>query len=364
MKSIVFFIGTLSSGGAEHQLSVLANFLSNIGYKVTIVTYGDSRDHYLLSTRISRIRIGQGKGRVEKFIRILSFFFRLKADVVISFTQRSNLLAMIPLLFRPRIKKIMGERNLSKENGGCREFILFNFLYFLSDYIVSNSYTQYDYIINSKPRLSSRLRVIPNYTDPDLFRPVNNQKSSQTVFRIGVLGRYSHQKNYSTFLKGVALSRTCSNRPFEVHWYGNIHLHGDLNPDYSSFISIVDRLNLNGCVFAHDHSKDVVSTINEFDAMCLPSLYEGFSNSLSEYICCAKPVIASDVSDNHLLVHDGINGFLFIPTDISSISSAIVHLLSLSSEKIKEMGENSRTIAVGLFNKDKFIHSYRVLIES
>ena len=98
--------------------------------------------------------------------------------------------------------------------------------------------------------------------------------------------------------------------------------------------------------------------------MCLPSLHEGFSNSISEYICCGRPVICSDVSDNSVMVHDGENGFLFDPLNVESIMEAFVRYFDISFEQRDKMGVRSREIAESLFDKDKFIESYIKLIEA
>ena len=109
--------------------------------------------------------------------------------------------------------------------------------------------------------------------------------------------------------------------------------------------------------------SNVADYMNQFHAMCLPSLYEGFSNSISEYICCGKGVLCSDVSDNHIMVHDGVNGFLFAPTDVNSMCDAFCKFFQLTQKQIIEMGVNSRQIAETLFDKDNFINSYVRLIE-
>ena len=98
--------------------------------------------------------------------------------------------------------------------------------------------------------------------------------------------------------------------------------------------------------------------------MCLPSLWEGFSNTLSEYICCGRPVIASDVADNGVMVKEGINGFLFNPTEVTEIVSCFENYFSLPDEKTDQMAHESRNIAEELFSKEKFANSYVQLIES
>ena len=120
---------------------------------------------------------------------------------------------------------------------------------------------------------------------------------------------------------------------------------------------------LNEYITIHEPTKNVAQLIPSFDAMCLPSLYEGFSNSISEYICCGRPVICSDVSDNSIMVHEGENGFLFNPLDVEDIVRAFSSYFSSSKEKRLLMGQKSREIAEQLFDKELFINEYIKLIE-
>ena len=96
---------------------------------------------------------------------------------------------------------------------------------------------------------------------------------------------------------------------------------------------------------------------------CEPSLFEGFSNSISEAICCGMPVLASDVSDNGLMIKNGVNGFLFDPHNIHTIVESIVSFINLSEEEIYQMGIESRRIAEGLFDKGVFANGYIELID-
>ena len=75
IKSIVCFTESMAGGGAEHQMSFLANFLVEKGYNVSLVTYTDIPDHYPINDAINRIVIGKGKGKICKAIEIFKFFF-------------------------------------------------------------------------------------------------------------------------------------------------------------------------------------------------------------------------------------------------------------------------------------------------
>lgn len=364
MKKITFFICTLSSGGAEHQLAILSSMLADRGYDINIVTYGENNeaDHYSVPNSVKRVRIADGKSKIQKFIGIWRYFLNHKTDCIISFDQRNNFLVSLPLILRRKhIKFICGERNLSVEPIGLIEKILFNIVYRRVDYIVPNSHSQHDYIQYKYPYLKDKLVTITNYTNPtqyDFFPP-----TFTNVIKIGVLARYSPQKNYKNFAEAIKIVKATTSIKFEIHWYGRKQMAPNkFEPSFLDFQKIINANSLEDIIVLHDHVKDTISKFHEWDAFCLPSLHEGFSNALSEAICCGKPIIASNVSDNKYMVYEGVNGFLFDPSSPQSMADAIINYLELSNEEKSHFANESRRIALSLFDSIKFINSYEKLL--
>lgn len=125
---------------------------------------------------------------------------------------------------------------------------------------------------------------------------------------------------------------------------------------------MIEELDLSKQFKLKEAITDVEAKMAEYDAFCLPSLFEGFSNSISEAICCGKPCIVSDVSDNAIMVHNGENGFLFDPIDKNSIANGLLKFLETDAATRQLMGKRSRNIAESMFNLNYFINEYiRVL---
>ena len=357
MKSIICFTESLAGGGAEHQMSILCRLLSDAGYDVTLVTYSDSPDHYELPNAVKRIRLGEGKSNYYKIFEIFKFFIKVKADSIISYRQACNARLLIPLLFRQRkgLNIICSERNVHYGKSDKYEKVLFGGLYKRADFIVTNSFTQANYIKHIKPLWESKIRTIINYTDVDLYKPIETCLSD-SIIKIGIFSRVAKQKNVENFIKAVALLKKRSDKLFEIHWYGNIELD-------CPYEKMVKRYNVSDVLFFHDAVINTGVVMQSYHAICQPSLYEGFSNSIAEAICCGMPVLASDVSDNGLMVEETINGFLFNPLNIEEISSAFERFFNLSISQINEMKIKSREKAETLFDKEKFTESYISIIE-
>lgn len=366
MKSIVFFKTSLSSGGAEHQMTLLANFLVDRGYMVTITTFSDTEDHYPLDNRIKRCRLAEGKSKFSKLISIWKYFITVCADVVFGFGIRENSLLIPPLCFRPDVKIVAGERNTTYGKLHLYETLCYKLLYYRANYIVPNSYTQTQYLLKHYNNFQMKIKTIINYTDIDQYKyhPINKDQNS-TLIKIGVFCRYSNQKNFHNFIKAIGLLKSRSEHRFVIHWYGHMSFpHDDQRKYFDEGKRLIEDLGLKEIFMLHDKISNVNELIPQFDALCLPSLFEGFSNSISEYISCGRPVLCSNVSDNSLMVHDNENGYLFNPLSIESMCSSFQKFLSISTEELQMMCVESRKVAEELFDKEKFVRSYIDIIES
>lgn len=362
-KNVTLFIASLASGGAEHQMCILADMLVERGYDVTLVTFADASDHYSYSSKIKRVRLALEKSIWQKVIAICVFFLILKTDCVISYTQRSNFLCLLPLLLRPKIKVIASERNTTIGKPNKIERLLFALLYKRANYIIPNSHTQGDYICLRNPSLASKVVPIINYTDIDTFSP--SPLLLEDVFKIAVFARFEKQKNCLLFAEVLSILKKGKQRRFVVHWYGNHHFtNTTLSEYYECVQQRIFELGIDDVLFIHDPVKDVAKVLPQYDAVCLPSIYEGFSNSVAEGIASGRPMIVSDVSDNSLMVHQGENGFLFNPMSTEDMVNSFKQLFALSDAKLREMGKRSREIAEYLFNRDNFIEAYVQLIEN
>ena len=351
----------MSSGGAERQASCLIRLLDRRGYKIRLVTYLDVPDEYPLPTSVERVRVAPGRGAAAKAAATLWRLLRVKADCLISYTQRCSVMALTAMLFRPRVTAIASERNTTDKPIGS-ERILFGLLYRRADYIVPNSHCQTRYILSKKKIYARKLVTITNYLNLDDF-PYQEPPRNPTP-RIGVLARYEPVKNLERLAAAVSqLAGEPGIPPFVVEWHGDTTIKNQPNPHYLRYKETVERLGIAHKMLLLPRVSDVAATMAGLDAVCLPSTREGFSNAISEAIACGKVVLASGVSDNPVMVADGQNGFIFNPFSVEEIKTAIRRFLSLTAEEREQMSRRSRLTAESLFAGDKFIDAYTALIE-
>lgn len=348
---ITLFIDALHGGGAQRQMAIMANLFYKYGHDVSVVTHSSLKDDYELHPNIKRIRLEQGQGRVGTWFNIFKYFNGDNFDVVISFI--STKLMLLSLLFRRKknIKIIVGERC----QGSTTQEMMHN-LYKYADYIVPNSIAQWADLCAMRPDWKHKIVAIGNYTDLTYYTPTPLPNCAQV--RIAIFARYQKIKNCQRFLTAVKLLKESCSTPFRIDWYGHHCLGSQYEEEYVKAAAYVQENGLQEVVNLNDRAIDARKCIAEYDCLCLPSLREGFANTIAEGICCGRPILASDVSDNGIMVKNGVNGFLFDPTDEESICSALKQFIELPAVERQQMGVASRVLAEQLFDEEKFVNQY------
>jgi glycosyltransferase involved in cell wall biosynthesis len=97
----------------------------------------------------------------------------------------------------------------------------------------------------------------------------------------------------------------------------------------------VARLGLQEHVIFLGFRLDVPALLSEIAVSVLPTLSEGFSNSLLEAMAASVPVVATRVGGNPEVVEDGVTGLLVPPRDPDALGQAIGHFLEHPALGIK-----------------------------
>ncbi|MDP3732707.1 MAG: glycosyltransferase family 1 protein, partial [Candidatus Omnitrophota bacterium] len=108
-------------------------------------------------------------------------------------------------------------------------------------------------------------------------------------------------------------------------------IYGDINPKDSGLDKLVAELELENNVtfirrFKDKETERLVELYRAADVYIDPSLYEGFGFQVVEAMACGVPVITSNVTSLPEIMGDA--GILVSPTDIDSLASAIIMVLT------------------------------------
>jgi len=122
----------------------------------------------------------------------------------------------------------------------------------------------------------------------------------------------------------------------------------------------------NNCVFTGE-LLDPLPIIAGSNLCCLPSLHHGISNFAIESCALKKPVVSTNVGQMKEIIHDGKNGYLIPPKNISSIRDKIL-FLSNSPKKCADFGRYGRQLVENEFNikkqSVKYLELYKNLLNS
>lgn len=360
LARVAFVIDKLESGGAQRQLMMLAAALKDRGYGVEVFVY--HRDDFFADDfRKAGVPISCVPFRNKAHL-VRAMGKAIKAtgpDMVISYLAGPNALMELSGLLRRRFALIVSERCLEVE--GRKRFVRYG-LHFFADAVACNSHSQYRHILETFPRLAGRTHVIANGVDLERFFPVEPRPSRPEILRILVLARVHPQKNPFTLIEAVDIVR--QEQPqleVSVDWYGNPWWQ---NEDYHFRVQeAIERRSLKGIFRLHPAVKNVEQLYHEADVVCLPSLYEGTSNTIREAMACGIPLLVSRIGDNPVLVKEGQNGLLFDASSAQNIAATIVRFAKKSSEAKRKMGLEGRKLVEATSSLDAVFDSYTELIQ-
>jgi glycosyltransferase involved in cell wall biosynthesis len=179
-------------------------------------------------------------------------------------------------------------------------------------------------IVARIPAAASKVSVIPNYVDTELFRPADRPRDRTMLLFVG---RIAREKNLESLLEAV--------RTLDVKL--TLIGEGRLRPELQArFGELGGRIAWEGNV----PNSILPQYLNSAGLFVLPSLYEGHPKVLIEAMACATPALGADAPGIRELIRHGITGYL-CGTDAASIRAAVIELLA-QPELCETLGKNAR----------------------
>ena len=352
-STILCFIENLEAGGAQRQLIALATMLQRNGYKPVFVTYFHDNFYapLLSSYGIRHVELPEQSkvGRITSFWKVLA---SEKPDAVFSYSESASMILCVLRAVR-RFRLIVSERNTTQE-ANAMERLRFQ-LYRLADHVVSNSTSQAEYIKHNVSFLASKTVVINNFLDTSHFKPGHPGVTPER--RMLVLARITPQKNTKRFIQAIKGVKDDGCR-LTIDWYGQ-----SFEPYHTECLKMVEELGVGDMFHIHPAVSKVEELYGSYDALCLPSLFEGFPNVVGEAMSCALPVVCSDVCDNRLIVGEENGNILYDPCDTGDIKAKIEQFCHLDSQQLKAIGQANRERAVRIFDPGTFESQYLKLLQ-
>ena len=361
-RFVCFLITGLYYGGAENQLICLAIRLKARGWNVQVVSMTPPKA-YLQELENARIPVSslniRGKYPDPRPIfRLARLIWTCRPQIVHGFMVHANLLARLMRLISPIPVLICSARS-TDEGGHFREH-LYHRTDFLCDLTtqVSRAGLERYVEVGAVPR--KKICFIPNGVDTARFCPdsiarnlLRKAMGLSAAFVWLAVGRFDVPKDYPNMLRAFAY--VAKERPDAV-----LILVGDglLRPTMERLaknLSLTDRVRFLGI------RRDISEVMNAADSYIMSSAWEGMANVLLEASATGLPIVATDVGGNPEVVMDNVMGLLVPPKDSESLASAMLHLMSLSDEERRKMGEAGRQHTKANYSLDRVADMWETL---
>lgn len=313
----------------KHRVMRLITWLPNGGIERKIAAVLPRLNHELFEVHLCCIRErGPLADQIESFgipVHVIPFrsrmdpvavaslnalVRRLGISLVHSHMYRANVPATLLKLFTPRLKVVGHYHNVNTWESGRQRFVDRQ-LALRRDMNVAVSEAVRRNVIETLDIPEERTRTLYNCVDTAAFHPVSAAERQAIRSNLGLptfarvvimLARLVRQKNQEMVLRCV---------PEIVSEQPNAHfLFVGGGPDEARLRQLAEELSLQSHVTFLGNRMDAPQLLAASDVSILPSLKEGFSNTILESMASGLPVIASDVGGNAEVIDTGVNGFI------------------------------------------------------
>lgn len=189
-----------------------------------------------------------------------------------------------------------------------------------------------------------RITVIHNAVkiEQNEYSPIINNKKNTIL--VGNIGRLSEEKGQIYFIRAIPeVLKKNRNCMFVIIGDGD---------DRCKLEQETEKLGISENVRFLGHREDIANIISQLDIVVLSSLTEGLPLTPIEAFAQGIPVIATKVGGTAEIVHDGENGFLVPPKNVTQLSNKINKLIkekevySILSNNAKETYEKEYSFEV------------------
>lgn len=335
-------------GGAESQVRTLALGLRQRGHRVTVLTPRFVNAHRARIQRHEGIpvcRIAYPRirvlGTLALWLRTAVFLYRHGRRYDTWHVHIAHHLGAISCAIghrqrKPVVVKISGwwelKKGLLRDDGNWISAVGKHWLQQASAVQAISRRIEIELVRHGFP--SRRIVALPNAIDTTRFalraEPIHGDSPLTAIY----VGRLVPEKGLDTLLDAWALA-------FGTSSSVRLLLVGSGVRD-AELRAQAERLGIASQVEFLGHRDDVDILLRRADFGVLPSMIEGLSNTLLEFMASCVPVIASTVSGSEDFIVDDRNGWLFPPGDKTALAARLRQATSLDRRQLFALGRQAR----------------------
>lgn len=320
--NITILISSLSGGGAERVCCNLANYLSDFGHMVEILTMGEApaaeslRDNVTYSPLLrDKERSNPLANNVKRILRLRRYMKKEAVDAyVVMLPVTTELMLRFSRLTKAPI--FVSERADPKVYAKKTQKKLARLASRASGWVFQTEEVASWYAPHMK---GTPARVIANAINPAFIRPAYEGEREKAI--IGA-GRLTEQKNFPLLIR--AFARIAPKFPeHKLVIYGKGGLLDSLKA-LAAELGVGERVEFPGYV------PDMPARLEKASMFVLSSDYEGMPNALMEAMASGLPCVSTDCGGGgaRFLIENETNGLLVPQKDEEAMAAAMERILS------------------------------------
>jgi len=356
--NVLQFIGSFHQGGSERQAVQLTRLLSE-DKRVNVFAATLNKEGVLLDEieKLDLPEIAEFKltsfydtNFLKQLKNCARFLKKNKIDIVHTHDFYTNIFGIAAARLAGVKLKIASKR----ETDGMRskpQIFLERQIFKLSDAIVANSVAVKNHLINNGIS-GEKINVIYNGLDLERLQPkIFDRKeicenldlpADEKIKFVTLVANLRHAvKNQPMFLR--AAQKILEKSP-ETHFIlaGEGELQNDLE-------KLAAELKIEKNVHFIGRCGQIPELLNISYACVLTSFFEGFSNSILEYMSAGKAVVATNVGGASEAIIENETGFLVESGDDEMLANRLLALIE-DEEKARKFGEKGKKIVLENFS--------------
>jgi len=382
IRKIVFLTDCLAylTGGAERQIFELGRGLDKNKYEVVVASLeceGPAPREVVESAgvrlEIFPVKRIYGLSGFREGLRFFRFLRRERIDILMTYHFSSDIWGTVCGRLAGVHRIVSNRRDMGFWRKPYHRWA-YRLIHFLVDKVVVNAQAIKDVFMREERLPETKVGVIYNGIDLDVTAS-QRHKVSEIKEEIGVkkedlivmhVGCLTPVKDHTTLIR--AFARIVRTQAKADEPGVKLVLVGD-GPLRQELESLAAALGLREAGAQADNKvlflgerEDARALLPAADICVLPSLSEGLSNSILEYMAAGKPVIATRVGGNPELIDDGVNGILVAKQDAEGLFTALKDLID-DKKKRKRMGAESLH-RIREFEMEKMVRRYEGLFDT
>lgn len=335
-------------GGTESQMRTLGEALRRRGHRVTVLTPrlrdgAQARAGRHFGLAVGRLAYPQVRlvGGLVMLVRMALFLHQRRHRYDVAHVHIAHHLALVccllgPMLGLRTVVKVAGSWELAGgllgSDGNALARVL-RPLWRRADAWQAVS-TRIAATLVDLGMANERVRAIPNAVDVARYAVPSRRRAAGAPRIVAFVGRLAPEKGLPSLLH--AWAQVFGGRSDRRLWLVGTGTEGVALQRRVVELDCTDSVRFLG------HRDDVADLLAEVDAGVLPSLMEGLSNTLLEFMASGLPVLASRVSGSEDLVQPGQTGWLHEPGDVDGLAAALRAFDALGDAELARMGRNAR----------------------